>query len=169
MYRLDPELNKDVIAKLKIPLGTLYPAFEDALDEITSAKFLISAGDETFRNLLTHDVLPDVGIIDNLIQRKNHDYDLLAIENVLKANNPPGTITDDLWETIDSAIKLAGEGDNQLIIVDGEEDLAVLPCILLAPDDSVVLYGQPNEGLVVLNVSSLRTEALELLNGFINE
>lgn len=169
MYRLDPELNKDVIAELKIPLGTLYPEFEDALDIITSAKFLISAGDETFKNLISHDIIPDVGIIDNLIQRKNHTHDLLAIENILKANNPAGTITRNLWETIEKSMELAEEGDSQLIIVDGEEDLAVLPCILVAPDDAIVLYGQPNEGLVVLNVSNLRIKAQELLNGFIKE
>lgn len=169
MYSLDPELNKDVIAELKKPLGTLYPNFEDALDVITSAKFLISAGDETFKNLITYDILPNVGIIDNLIQRKNHAYDLLATENILKAKNPAGTITEDLWETIGQSIELAEKGDNQLIVVEGEEDLAVLPCILLAPDDTVVLYGQPNEGLVVLNVSNLRIKARELLNGFIKK
>lgn len=169
MYSLDPELNKDTIAELKIPLGTLYPEFEDALDEIRAAKFLISAGDETFKNLITNDIIPDVGIIDNLIQRKNHNYNLLAIENIVKAINPPGTITQNLWETIEKSIELAEKGDNQLIVVDGEEDLAVLPCIILAPDDTIVLYGQPNEGLVVLNVSNLRIKAQELLDGFIKE
>lgn len=169
MYSLDPELNKDIIAELKIPLGTLYPEFKGALDEITAAKFLISAGDETFKNLINNDIIPDVGIIDNLIQRKNHNYNLLAIENIVKAINPPGTITQNLWETIEKSIELAENGDNQLIIVDGEEDLAVLPCIILAPDDTIVLYGQPNEGLVVLNVSDLRIKAQELLDGFIKE
>lgn len=169
MYSLDPELNKDIIAELKTPLGTLYPDFKDALDEITSAKFLISAGDETFKNLINNDIIPNVGIIDNLIQRKNHNYNLLAIENIVKAINPPGTITRNLWETIEKSIGLAENGDNQLIIVDGEEDLAVLPCILLAPDDTIVLYGQPNEGLVVLNVSNLRIKAQKLLDGFIKK
>lgn len=169
MYRLDPELNKDVIAELKVPLGPLYPEFEDALDVITSAEFLISAGDETFKNLIAHDILPDVGIIDNLIQRKNHTHNLLAIDNILKAVNPAGTITRNLWETIEKSIELAEKGDNQLIVVDGEEDLAVLPCILIAPENTIVLYGQPNEGLVVLNVSDLKIKAQELLNGFIKE
>lgn len=169
MYSLDPELNKDIITELKIPLGTLYPEFKDALDKIRAADFLISAGDETFKNLINNDIIPNVGIIDNLIQRKNHNYNLLAIENIVKSINPPGTITQNLWETIEKSIELAVNGDNQLIIVDGEEDLAVLPCILLAPDDAIVLYGQPNEGLVVLNVSDLRIKAQKLLDGFIKK
>ena len=35
MLRLDAELNKDTISKLKKPLGKLYPHFEDAIEEIT--------------------------------------------------------------------------------------------------------------------------------------
>ena len=40
------------------------------------------------------------------------------------------------------------------IVVDGEEDLATLPAILYAPLGSVVIYGQPNEGSVLVNVTS---------------
>lgn len=169
MYRLDPELNKDVIAELKKPLGKLFPNFEDAINEITSSKFLISVGDATFNNLITHDIFPNVGIIDNLIQRKDHSWDYLPIDEILNANNPAGTITENLWETIEQSISLAENGDNQLIVVDGEEDLAVLPCILIAPDDTIVLYGQPNEGLVLLNVSDFREKAQNLIDGFIKE
>lgn len=42
-----------------------------------------------------------------------------------------------------------------MILVDGEEDLAVLPCILTAPSGSLVLYGQPGEGLVVCEVDKV--------------
>ena len=44
------------------------------------------------------------------------------------------------------------------IIVDGEEDLAVIPLVIAAPLASVVLYGQPNEG-VVLRVIDDRAKA----------
>lgn len=169
MYRLDAELNKDEIAELKKPLGKLFPNFEDAIDEIKSSKFLISVGDATFNNLISHDISPNVGIIDNLIQRKDHSWDYLPIDKILNAENPAGTITEDLWETIEKSISLAKNGDNQLIVVDGEEDLAVLPCIIIAPEDTIVLYGQPNEGLVLLNVSDLRQKAQNLINGFIKE
>lgn len=168
MLKLDAELNKDLISELKIPLGKLYPKFEEAIEDIKVAEFLISVGDETYKNLITNELYPNVGIIDNLIQRKNHNHDLIQTDDILEAINPAGTITEDLWETIEQAISLA-DVNNQLIIVDGEEDLAVLPCIRLAPEETTILYGQPNEGLVLLKVSDVKEKAQELLEGFIKE
>ena len=55
-----------------------------------------------------------------------------------------------------------------LVLVDGEEDLAVLPLILILPDSSVILYGQPNEGVVFCEVNpTLRKKAEELLSCFV--
>ena len=169
MLRLDAELNKDVIAELKKPLGKLYPDFEDAIDEIKSSKFLISVGDATFSNLIKYELYPNMAIIDNLIQRKNYDHDVIHTENILKANNPAGTITDDLWETIGKALQLCDNGECYVIDVAGEEDLAVLPCILMARKDATILYGQPNEGLVILKVSDTIDKAQTLIDAFIEE
>ena len=169
MLRLDAELNKDVIAELKKPLGKLYPDFEDAIDEIKSSKFLISVGDATFSNLIKYELYPNMAIIDNLVQRKNYDHDVIHTENILKANNPAGTITDDLWETIGKALQLCDNGECYVIDVAGEEDLAVLPCILMAKEDATILYGQPNEGLVILKVSDTIDKAQKLIDAFIEE
>ncbi|SDA40681.1 GTP-dependent dephospho-CoA kinase family protein [Methanobrevibacter millerae] len=169
MLRLDAELNKDIIAELKKPLGQLYPDFEDAIERIKSSEFLISVGDATFTNLINHDIYPNLGIIDNLVQRKNYDHDVIHTENILKANNPAGTITEDLWETIGKALRLCDSGECYVIDVAGEEDLAVLPCILMAREDATILYGQPNEGLVVLNVSDNIIKAQKIIDAFIEE
>ena len=151
MLRLDAELNKDTISKLKKPLGKL------------------SVGDATFNNLTKYELYPDIGIIDNLIQRKNHNHEVIKAENILKAKNPAGTITDDLWETIGQAMELSGDGNCHVIEVDGEEDLAVLPCILMASDETTILYGQPNEGLVLLKVYDAKDYAQNLIDTFIKE
>ena len=169
MLRLDPVLNKDIIIELKKPLGKLYPDFEDAIDEIKSSEFLISVGDETFTNLIKHELYPNLGIIDNLIQRKNYNHNIISTENILKTTNPAGTITDDLWETIGKALELCGNGECHVIYVAGEEDLAVLPCILMASEDTTILYGQPNEGLVVLKVSDTKEMAQKIIDAFIKE
>ena len=51
-----------------------------------------------------------------------------------------------------------------LIIVNGEEDLFTLPAILYAPVGTSVLYGQPDEGLVVVSVNnSLKTKVRNIL------
>ncbi len=169
MLRLDAELNKDIIAELKLPLGKLYPDFEDAIEDIKSSEFLISVGDATFTNLTKYELYPNIGIIDNLIQRKNYNHDVIRADHILKANNPAGYITDDLWETIGQALELSDNGECYVIEVAGEEDLAVLPCILMANPETTILYGQPNEGLVLLKVSDTFTKAQKLINGFIKE
>ena len=169
MLRLDAELNKDIIAELKKPLGKLYPNFEDAIDEIKSSNFLISVGDETFSNLTKYELYPNIGIIDNLIQRKNHTHEFIRADHILKADNPAGCITDDLWETIGQALELCDSGECYVIEVSGEEDLAVLPCIIMTNPETTILYGQPNEGLVLLNASDLKNKAQKLIDGFIKE
>ena len=169
MLRLDAELNKDIIIELKKPLGKLYPDFEDAIDEIKSSEFLISVGDETFKNLTKYELYPNIGIIDNLIQRKNHSHDVIHADHILKADNPAGYITDDLWETIGQALELSNTGECYVIKVAGEEDLAVLPCIIMANPETTILYGQPNEGLVLLKVSDVKNKAQRLIDGFIKE
>lgn len=158
------KLDKNLISEYKKPLGKLYSNFDEAINDIKNAKFLISVGDATTKNLVDNQIYPNIGIIDNLIQRKNHNYKINYTENILNAKNPAGTITKNLWETIEEAFNNSIDENNLLIIVDGEEDLAVLPCIIMAPDDSVVLYGQPNEGLVFVDVNSVRKKANELIN-----
>ncbi|MBR4396427.1 MAG: GTP-dependent dephospho-CoA kinase family protein [Methanobrevibacter sp.] len=136
---------------------------------IKEASFLISVGDQTTKNLVDNDLIPDLGIIDNRIQRKDHNYDIIRTENILNADNPAGTITENLWETIEGAISLTlDDGENRIIVVKGEEDLAVLPCLLIAPEDAVILYGQPNEGLVFVNVFEGKGKAERLMT-FFNE
>ena len=161
------QITTKLIQELKDPLGELYPNFEDALEDIKASKFLISAGDCTLNNLISHNIYPDVGIIDNRIERKDHDSIINYTDNILTAVNPAGTITDDLWETIEFAIKQSIENNTRYIIdVDGEEDLAVLPIIALAPEYTTVLYGQPNEGLVLLNAGDLKEKGEKFISDF---
>ena len=50
-------------------------------------------------------------------------------------------------------------------VVDGEEDLLVLPVCLFAPENSVVMYGQPNEGLVIAEITSdVRDKVQKIVN-----
>lgn len=159
------EIDENTISEFKKPLGKLYPNFEDAIPDIQKAEFLISVGDQTTKNLIDNDLTPQLGIIDNRIQRQNHTHDIIQENNILEAENPAGTITDDLWETIESAINtIKKDGIKRQIIVNGEEDLAVLPCILIAPEDTIILYGQPNEGLVYVKVSDVQDKAQKLMS-----
>jgi len=147
--------------KLKEPLGRLYPSPMEA--PIPEGAFIISVGDVTTHRLLQAGLKPRLAIIDNRVQRKASNYKIRYDAKILKCENPPGTITDELWTTIKKAIK---SGDNFLIIVDGEEDLAVLPSIILAPADAIILYGQPNEGVVLIKAEKMKQKAENIIREF---
>jgi uncharacterized protein (UPF0218 family) len=159
-------LQKELRSELKEPLGNLYASLEEVKDSLSQYDYIISVGDVTTRNLIESKVYPRLGIIDNRIQRKDSDHEIEYKATILNAENPPGTITKDLWETIDYAISSSNSKENFLIVVKGEEDLAVLPSILMAPKNTVILYGQPNEGLVVVEAENVKKKAEELINEF---
>ena len=51
------------------------------------------------------------------------------------------------------------------LLVNGEEDLLVIPACIHAPANAVVLYGQPGRGLVVVPVSDeIKTRMQALLD-----
>jgi uncharacterized protein (UPF0218 family) len=151
----------------KKPFGKLYPDLCEVDRDFLENHFIISIGDATTNNILNADIIPKIGIIDNKIEREisKHQIEYNAI--TLKVDNPPGTITDELWETIKKANHLAAaEESNVLIVVNGEEDLAVIPCVLMAPENAVILYGQPGEGLVVVEADKIRDMAKKMLDHF---
>jgi uncharacterized protein (UPF0218 family) len=76
----------------------------------------------------------------------------------LYAKNPPGTITDEAWATINQAIIQKGRTK---VIIDGEEDLLTVVAVLSAPDDAFVVYGQPQVGIVVVKVTEEAKEKMQ--------
>src|SRR3989304_4348459 len=40
-----------------------------------------------------------------------------------------------------------------VLFVEGEEDLLAIPCILEVPDGSLIIYGQPGQGIVVVKAA----------------
>ncbi|NYB52480.1 MAG: DUF359 domain-containing protein [Methanobacteriaceae archaeon] len=163
-------LNKELRAEFKKPVGVLYPSLDDALDFIKTKypdELLITVGDVTTRNLQKSGLIPHLGIIDHVVERspinekKPVDYTIYDYVT-LNAENPPGLITDELQDAIGKAFKLIKSGFRVIIVVDGEEDLAAIPCILMAPTTSLVLYGQPGEGLVVCEVDKVLEKVKKL-------
>lgn len=71
----------------------------------------------------------------------------------LKVANPASTIQAEIWKALTNAITLKRK---LAVVVEGEEDLLVLPLMAEAPAGSVIIYGQPHEGLVVITVTDER-------------
>ncbi len=141
----------------KNPLGQILKNRHDVVKLINELSLdhsipkVITVGDVTTQVFVEQSFLPDIAIIDEHVQREK--VPLLEIENVstVEISNQAGYIMQNAWVEIINSLK---SEDNKIIIkIIGEEDLLVLPVILEAPLDSKVLYGQPNEGLVVVSVT----------------
>ncbi len=52
-----------------------------------------------------------------------------------------------------------------ILLVDGEEDLLTLVAVLYAPENALVVYGQPNQGIVVVRVTSKKRAEAERIWG----
>jgi hypothetical protein len=164
-YRVTPELR----VKLKEPFGTLIQGsftqtMNDLRDILKREKppKIVSVGDTVSRNLHAHQINQHVSITDNKCMRKKVEPEVFEGKNVVRVKNPQGTITE---ESI-AAIKKALESDGEFhIIVDGEEDLLALIAVLYAPEKSLVVYGQPYEGIVAIEVTpEKKADVAEILN-----
>lgn len=150
MFKLNSQLNKE----LKHPLGRLYSALPSTLK---SSKIIATVGDISTLNVFNALREPDLSIVDYKTRRSNdlNENDLKIIKTIgtstINVANSPGTISKELWNAIEEAFSTEG---STRIIVDGEEDLATLPVVALAPDDTSVVYGQPDEGIVIITVNS---------------
>jgi uncharacterized protein (UPF0218 family) len=64
--------------------------------------------------------------------------------------NPAGTISKQAVDVLQIALETPPP---VTVKVQGEEDMLALPLFIMAPKGSVVLYGQPLEGMVVVNIT----------------
>jgi len=120
-----------------------------------------AVGDFVSDNAIKAGLNPDIIIVDNKTlrvetRRVNHKL------SELKTSNPPATINASAWQIIINSITLKSK---VAIVVEGEEDLLVLPLMAEAPLGSVIIYGQPYEGLVVITLTNERKKwAREFMN-----
>ena len=87
----------------------------------------------------------NVKIFDGRIRRRKIKK---ILPYSLKCKNPKGTIQKEAWKKIKRAIK-----ENKNLFVEGEEDLLVIPAVLLAPKNSLVVYGFPKKGICAIEVN----------------
>ena len=149
------QLPDDLRDQLKNPLGNLIsdndPNKENIIKEISTESVLITVGDRTTENILQLGLKPQIQIIDGLEKRNRRVVPTDdAVNTNLSCRNPPGEITEESMQVIQKAFS---SKPPVRITVDGEEDLLVLPVCMSAPENSVVMYGQPNEGLVLVHVT----------------
>jgi len=133
---------------------------------------LISVGDVTTFHLLKSNIIPDILVIDDKTHRQPACEQMITGTKQsgfkeLVVNNPAGSITEEL---VDALAKALDSNRRFRIFVQGEEDLASLPAIMMAPVGSVVLYGQPDEGMMFVRITASKKEEMtELIDKIIDQ
>ena len=161
------QLPEDIRAQLKIPLGDLIhdndPNKESVVKHFFAESVVITVGDKTTENILQLGLKPQIQIIDGLEKRNQC---IVSADDTINTNlscrNPPGEITEESMQVIQKAFSCESP---VRITVDGEEDLLVIPACIFAPKNSVVMYGQPNEGLVIVTITpEIRAKVQKILD-----
>lgn len=164
------ELPSDLRDELKKPFGDVIRS--DVFDYASMPmEKVITVGDVAAQTFLTRQLHPRIAVVDFVVEREKHyekpeDLGFIGGEKVLHVTNPAGMITKELLAAIKGVFTDSPQ-KNTVLIVAGEEDLAVIPVILAAPLGRHIFYGQPGEGLVHVPVTEEKKAfALKLLQQF---
>ena len=149
--------------ELKSPLGMLIEgSFDETLEKLIKIvekeepAMIISVGDAVSESLIGKKIFPNIFIVDNKVMRKSVTPFSAKVDEKRYVKNPPGTLTEEALEVVKEVSK---EKKQRIkIVVDGEEDLLTLPAVLYAPKNSLVVYGQPQRGIVAVKVTKQKKE-----------
>jgi uncharacterized protein (UPF0218 family) len=146
-------LPAELREQLKEPIGALVDE-QGLLLRVQEGMFLVSVGDQVTDTLLRHGIVPQVCVIDFVLKRQQVSAEMKQrLQGYpgkhVQVVNPAGCISDELWDAVATAV-VGSDDDRVCIEVDGEDDLAALVAIYLAPADATIIYGLPNKGVVVV-------------------
>lgn len=118
-------------------------------------------GDDSLEQFITQKIDYDLAIYDQKRQRKLVSSNIIDQLNPdLKTTNPAGAISPDLITSLQTILA----SHKKHLLVDGEEDLAAVALIMLTPLETIIYYGQPQQGLVMMKVTEeLKESVYQLL------
>jgi uncharacterized protein (UPF0218 family) len=139
---------------LKEPIGQLVNE-KKLLQLLKKEKFIVAIGDLVTYTLLKHDIEPVFCVVDYHTRRGECSEEIKELiksygKKTINIENPAGSISDDLWNIIEYAYENLEQGSIRIEIV-GEEDLASLAAIFLAPKDVTIIYGLLDKGVLVVH------------------
>ncbi len=151
---------------LKRPFGTLVLEKDITKQKILSmlegAKKIITVGDATTERLLSFGITPDIAVIDGMERRSRRDHSINYHAKEMLCTNPAGTISKEAVHVLQIALETPPP---ITVKVQGEEDMLAVPLFTIAPKGSAVLYGQPLEGIVLVNITEEKqNQAKDLMN-----
>ncbi len=145
--------------EFKTPMGELFEGPEDSPEVALSAMLealppnhgaLVAVGDVTVKGLMDMGIIPDIAFVDGQTKREALNASLQVRKEDYPLNNtvrnPPGQLTPELLEVVRWSLE---QHEPVLIEVDGEEDLAPMFILAVAPLGTIIVYGQPRQGVVM--------------------
>ncbi|KYK32514.1 MAG: hypothetical protein AYK22_07420 [Thermoplasmatales archaeon SG8-52-3] len=153
---------------LKTPVGTLVDE-KGLIKILRNKKKIISIGDQVTYTILKNEIEPSFCVVDFKTKRGACPKEIVDVlksfgKKSVVVENPAGTLSDDLFNTIKLAVDSLDVGSLRIEVV-GEEDLASLPAIFFAPPDATIIYGLPNKGvLVVKPTKDMKEKVKEVLD-----
>ncbi|MFC7097295.1 GTP-dependent dephospho-CoA kinase family protein [Halobaculum marinum] len=156
-------LPDDLRGAFKDPMGPVYTDTERLLSDAGDP--IVAVGDVVAYHLRVAGRDPDVAVIDGKTEREAVSDEIAAVladdDRRIEVTNDPATLSASMLEALAEAV---ADPDPVVIYVTGEEDLATVPALLVAPEGASVVYGQPGEGMVLVDVTAAsKREARELL------
>ena len=152
--------------ELQKPFGQIGNDIPDNLDRSR----IITVGDVTTKLFNENKINQFLSIVDFKVNREKKFYSVkdLGFEayiKIFKIISPRGIISYELIEVIRESFE---NKVRTVVLIDGEDDLAVLPCLLASPLGYSIFYGQPNKGLVWVKVTEENKEKVyRLLSQFL--
>ncbi|MGA2875336.1 MAG: DUF359 domain-containing protein [Nitrososphaerales archaeon] len=163
-------LTQELRNAVKSPIGELVRDSEtrkESLKEYFQRNNLtVCVGDRTTEKISELGFSPNLEIIDMFERRSSRSPPRTGLlDQVFNAINEAGTISSDALQKLDLCLDflLRNRKSTIRLVVQGEEDLLALPVVAFFPEDTVVFYGQPGEGMVIVNSKESRRKAKEIL------
>ena len=130
--------------------------YQTSPDSLLNSEYIATIGDICTLKIFDEIREPELCIID-MKTKRDTPLDVTQKDKMEKigkrrinVDNKAGTISKELWASIDEAIKTH---INTKIVVNGEEDLATLAVISMVKIGAKVIYGMPDKGMVVVDVN----------------
>jgi cytidyltransferase-like protein len=155
MFKDDIKINNAQRSFFSKPLGPIVKAATHKKNTVVAV-----VGDYALNKFIEKGWVYSIGVFDKLSNRTpftTENLDNLKID--LEIVNPAGMIS---LEAIQKIGQLTYQ-ETKHILVAGEEDLVTVSLIISMPLNSLIYYGQPNEGMVLLKVTEDLKEKISKL------
>lgn len=144
-FKKNLKLTENLRQEFQKPFGQLFRNIENSFKNKDC--LVITVGDITTKNFNENFFNQSMSVIDFKVARekkfsKLSELNFMENESIFEVDNPAGYITSVLFGKLAEIIK-SNMQSKTILQVNGEEDLAVLPLILLSPLNTIIYYGQP--------------------------